>query len=78
MSTVPGRESWTDAGLVDTSRKDVVELEPDDTLEDTLAPEDSEEYDPDPPAPHVEGEADEADVADQRTELPDDEGEAYE
>lgn len=66
MSTVPGPESWVDAGLVEPELEDVVEA--------TATP---EEYSPPDPRPDLEGAAAEADVAEQAVEVPDDQGDDY-
>ncbi|MFF2623042.1 hypothetical protein [Oerskovia jenensis] len=76
MSTVPGTESWRDAGLVtpdDDAPKNLVEEE--------LAPpadpsdaDDAEDYSPRTPRPDLDGEADEADVVEQASVVVLDEG----
>lgn len=75
MSTVPGPQSWSDAGLapVDTE----VPLRLTDVPDDDAAPDarDAEEYTPPFPRADREGLAEEADVVEQATEVPlDDEG----
>ncbi|MBK5248471.1 MAG: hypothetical protein JJE50_03410 [Actinomycetales bacterium] len=68
MSTVPGRESWRDAGLLHPSDLD-------DLAEDVgqdVDPGGSEDYRPAAPRPDLDGAADPADVADQGFEVPDD------
>lgn len=62
MSTLPGAESWRDAGLVGPEPDEVVELE---------------DYDPEPDPGLAGKEASEADVADQLVEVRDDEREDY-
>ena len=76
MSTVPGTDSWRDAGLVtpdDDAPKNLVEEE--------LAPpaaspdaDDVEDYSPRTPRPDLDGEADEADVVEQASVVVLDEG----
>ncbi len=66
MSTIPGPESWLDAGLAEPPLAQPVEI-----------PEDVEEYLPPDPRPDLVGEAEEADVAEQVLEVPDDEGDDY-
>lgn len=73
MSTVPGPQTWQDAGLLapgaDPSDQDGPRTED--------RPETPGEYVPDEPRPDLEGRADPADVAEQHVEVPEDEGEAY-
>ncbi|AEI13012.1 hypothetical protein [Cellulomonas gilvus] len=65
MSTVPGDDSWRDAGLV-PAEPDVPAR-----LADGDAPvADPEEYVPDFARADLEGQADEADVVEQDTEIP--------
>ncbi|RXR26284.1 hypothetical protein EQW78_01150 [Oerskovia turbata] len=76
MSTVPGTDSWRDAGLVapdDDAPKNLVEegLAPPDVPSDA---DDVEEYSPRTPRPDLDGEADEADVVEQASVVPLDEG----
>jgi hypothetical protein len=66
VSTIPGPESWSDAGLVEQPLARPVEL-----------PEEPEEYLPPEPRPDLDGEAAEADVAEQAAELPDDDVDDY-
>lgn len=66
MSTIPGQESWNDAGLAEPPLAAPVE-----------ATDEPEEYEPPEPRPDLEDQADEADVAEQATEVPDDDGDAY-
>lgn len=61
MSTIPGPESWLDAGLEEPPLAQPVEI-----------PDDVEEYLPPDPRPDRLGEAEEADVAEQALEVPDD------
>lgn len=61
MSTVPGPESWEDAGLAEPPLARPVEIPPE-----------PEEYLPPEPRPDLAGEAEEADVAEQATEVPED------
>lgn len=64
MSTVPGQESFEDAGLVEPK---------------TDAPPQGagEDYEPELPRPDLRGEAGEADVVEQETDVPDDASEDY-
>jgi hypothetical protein len=66
VSTIPGPESWADAGLVEPPLAQPVEL-----------PEEPEEYLPPEPRPDLAGEAEEADVAEQAEEVPDDDVDDY-
>ncbi|WP_263120791.1 hypothetical protein [Cellulomonas sp. RIT-PI-Y] len=75
MSTVPGHESWRDAGLESPATTDLPELDPADR-DDPDDPADGG-YHPADPRPDLDGRADPADVAEQRAELPEDEGEDY-
>ncbi|RMI09025.1 hypothetical protein [Cellulomonas triticagri] len=68
MSTVPGDRTWQDAGLVEPALTDLPEVPADDDR-DTPAPDD--------PRPDLEGEADPADVAEQRAAVPEDERDDY-
>jgi hypothetical protein len=71
MSTVPGSDAWRDAGL------EPVEPVPArlvDDVDDLDAP-DPDEYEPGFPRPDLDGDADEADVVEQDSEVVlDDEG----
>lgn len=72
MSTVPGTDSWRDAGLVtpdDDAPKNLVEeeLTPPDAPGDT---DDVEDYSPRTPRPDLDGAADEADVVEQASVVP--------
>ncbi|MBE7700079.1 hypothetical protein H9623_07135 [Oerskovia sp. Sa1BUA8] len=76
MSTVPGTESWRDAGLVTPDDDD-----PKNLVEEELTPpatpsgtDDPEDYSPRTPRPDLDGEADEADVVEQAAVVPLDEG----
>lgn len=66
MSTTPGQDSWRDAGLTEPPLAQPVE-----------APEEPEDYLPPDPRPDLVGEAEEADVAEQVVEVPDDETDDY-
>lgn len=66
MSTIPGPDSWTDAGLTEPPLAQPVELPPE-----------PEEYLPPEPRPDREGKAAEADVAEQAAEVPEDDVDAY-
>lgn len=68
MSTVPGDRTWQDAGLVEPALTDLPEVPADDDR-DTPAPDD--------PRPDLAGEADPADVAEQRAAVPEDERDDY-
>lgn len=72
MSTVPGRDAWRDAGLVPVDPDEPRRLV-DDEDEPEQAP-DPEEYAPPFPRADREDEAAEADVVDQDTEVPVDDG----
>ncbi|MHA7133994.1 hypothetical protein [Oerskovia turbata] len=70
MSTVPGSESWRDAGLQtpdDDTPRNLVEEE---TRPPTPARDEAEDYEPATPRPDLEGEADEADVVEQASVVP--------
>ncbi|MFF3062975.1 hypothetical protein ACFVQ3_00315 [Oerskovia sp. NPDC057915] len=76
MSTVPGTDSWRDAGLVapdDDAPKNLVEEELTPPVESSDA-DDAEDYSPRTPRPDLDGEADEADVVEQASVVPLDEG----
>lgn len=66
MSTVPGAESWQDAGLVtpDDAPTNLVEEESGEVTT-TADADDAEDYSPRTPRPDLEGRADEADVVEQ-------------
>jgi hypothetical protein len=84
MSTLPGRDSWRDAGLQEPAlpESDLAEVDPDDVeprdavnlLEEALGaggtPATAEDYRPRTARPDLDGEADEADVAEQAEEVP--------
>ena len=64
MSTVPGHDSFNDAGLVEPLT--------------SLPPQiDGEDHGPDGPRSDLRGEAGDADVAEQEVEVPEDEPEDY-
>ena len=67
MSTLPGGESWRDAGLVEPDLEEVV----------TLSDDEPEDYDPEPEPDLGTKEASEADVVEQLVDVPDDEREDY-
>jgi len=74
MSTVPGPQSWRDAGLAPADTEQPLRLT---DADGDAAPdaEDPEEYEPAPPRPDRAGTAEEADVVEQAAEVPvDDEG----
>lgn len=66
MSTIPGPESWQDAGIEEPPLAQPVEI-----------PREVEEYHPPEPRPDREGKAEEADVAEQVIELTEDESDDY-
>lgn len=68
MSTVPGPETWSDAGLVEVDPDPPLRLA--DEAEGAVEEADPEEYSPGFPRPDRAGEADEADVVEQDTEVP--------
>lgn len=67
MSTVPGEQSWRDAGLVDPDAHEPVNL-----VDEASAPSVSsgEDYAPGTARPDLDGRATEADVADQAVVVP--------
>jgi hypothetical protein len=69
MSTVPGPDAWRDAGLEPVTPDVPARLT--DEGDDEVAP-DPEEYTPGFPRADRDGEAAEADVVEQDTEVPDD------
>lgn len=69
MSTLPGGESWRDAGLVEPDLEEVVKISPADA--------EPEDYDPEPTRTLGTKEASEADVVEQLEEVPADEREDY-
>jgi len=66
MSTLPGPDSWRDAGLVP----------PEDARAETV--DEPDEYVPDAPRPDADGAADEADVVEQALDVPAEEEESPE
>ena len=72
MSTVPGPEAWRDAGLVPVDPDEPRRLGDDEVAPDEPEP-DPEDYAPDFARADREDRANEADVVDQDTEVPDDE-----
>ena len=70
MSTVPGKEAWQDAGLAPADPHRPLSL-----ADDTDTRDDDEEYEPGFARPDLDGQADEADVVEQDTEVPDDDDE---
>lgn len=72
MSTMPGDQSWRDAGLTEPALTDLPEVAPDD---DSDARDGA--YQPDDPRPDLSGAADPADVAEQVVPVPDDERDDY-
>ena len=66
MSTTPGPESWRDAGLSEPPL-----AQPGDV------PEEAEDYVPPQPRPDREGAAEEADVAEQASDVPEDPSDEY-
>jgi len=74
MSTVPGPQSWRDAGLAPADTEQPLRLT---DVDETDVPDerDAEEYEPPFPRPDREDEAEEADVVEQADEVRvDDEG----
>lgn len=69
MSTVPGAESWRDAGLMGPDPEDVVELSP--------SAEEPEDYDPEPEPDLTVKPVAEGDFVEQLVEVPEDEREEY-
>lgn len=72
MSTLPGAESWRDAGLTGPEPEDVVEIAPGADEEEA-----GEDYDPEPDTDLGTKEASTADVVEQLAEVPRDEREDY-
>lgn len=66
MSTVPGNDAWRDAGLAPVDPHRPL------SLADNTDVTDDEDYEPDFGRADLEGHADEADVVEQDTEVPDD------
>ncbi|MBI9115156.1 hypothetical protein [Sanguibacter suaedae] len=73
MSTTPGHDAMRDAGLTHPSPDGSVNLT-EEALRgtDVPGPRDAEDYDPGTPRPDRSGAADEADVAEQAWEVPED------
>ncbi|NUU15914.1 hypothetical protein HP550_01440 [Cellulomonas humilata] len=69
MSTVPGNDSWRDAGLAPADLDVPRRLGDDDASADDADP---EEYEPEFARADRDGRADEADVVEQDTEVPTD------
>ena len=74
MSTLPGPESWRDAGLDQVDPGGDVEVAPD-PLETPAA--EPGEYEPDSPVPAAAADADPADVSEQAQSVPPDERDEY-
>jgi hypothetical protein len=72
MSTVPGDQSWQDAGLSEPALTDLPEVEPDDDRDARDGA-----YEPPEPRPDLSGEADPGDVSEQATPVPDDDRDDY-
>ena len=71
MSTVPGDDTWRDAGLVEQDDEAVSLVEEVETPPGVDDPErDPDEYRPRSPRPDLDGEANEADVAEQASAVP--------
>ena len=68
MSTVPGPQSWQDAGLTPIDPDEPRRLA--DEVGEPAPPADPEDYAPGFARDDLEGEADEADVLEQDTEVP--------
>jgi hypothetical protein len=75
MSTVPGNDAWRDAGLVPVDPDGPRSLA-DETADsvDPVETTDPEEYEPGFARADRDGRADEADVVEQDTEVPEDDG----
>jgi len=69
MSTVPGNDAWRDGGLAPVDPDEPRRLG--DAADDAVDP---EEYEPDFARADRDGRADEADVVEQDSEVPDDDG----
>jgi hypothetical protein len=67
MSTVPGNDAWRDSGLAPVDPHEPRRLG---DADDSAA--DPEEYEPDFPRADQDGRADEADVVEQDSEVPED------
>lgn len=74
MSTLPGPESWRDAGLDQVDPGGDVEIAPDPLRTPAAEP---GEYEPDAPLPEVVDEANTADVSEQAQSVPADERDEY-
>ncbi|WP_298459445.1 hypothetical protein [uncultured Cellulomonas sp.] len=74
MSTLPGSETWRDAGLDQVDPGGDVEIAPDPSAPPAAEP---GEYAPDVPAPDDVVEANPADVEEQAQAVPPDEREEY-
>ena len=74
MSTLPGPETWRDAGLDQVDPGGDVEIAPDPLGAPAAEP---GEYAPDAPRPEVVDEADPADVTEQARSVPPDERDEY-
>jgi hypothetical protein len=74
MSTLPGPESWRDAGLDQVDPGGDVEVAPDPLETPATEP---GEYEPDGPVPAAAVEADPADVSEQAQSVPPDERDEY-
>ncbi|WP_421740560.1 hypothetical protein [Cellulomonas sp.] len=72
MSTVPGNDAWRDAGLVPVDPDGPRSLA--DETADEVDTTDPEEYEPGFARADRDGRADEADVVEQDTEVPEDDG----
>lgn len=71
VSTLPGAESWRDAGLVEPDLEDVVEVA------SAASADEGEDYDPQPEPELGTKEASEVDIVEQLAEVPSDEREEY-
>ena len=74
MSTLPGPETWRDAGLDQVDPGGDVEIAPDPLDAPAAEP---DEYTPDTPLPDVVAEANPADVTEQAQTVPPDERDEY-
>ena len=70
MSTVPGDDTWRDAGLVEQDEEAVSLVEEVEGDYDAAPEHERDEYRPHSARPDLEGEADEADVAEQASAVP--------
>lgn len=71
MSTLPGAESWRDAGLAEPDGDEVVEIV------SAVTADEGEDYEPAPEPQLGTKEASEVDVVEQLVEVPSDEQEEY-